>query len=287
MRQSGLLVLALFLAPAAGCFTAEPERSLARLGIQGPFTGPQGDDVVQLDVALIECSVGDSYINKHLWQLADESVSPDLKPILQTNGFRACQTGCTPPPGLLDLLKSEKYNVNPRHVCTRANSPTTIFLGPEWTTCPYDLDKNGLPIPVEIQQAQCALTVVPVLTDDGRVTLRFTPEVRHGATVLKPKPLQEPSGAKSWTLAPEQPTEAYAWLGWEMTVKPGEFVAVGTLLNRPDTLGFRCFLYTETCAPVQRLLVIRPARPSCEHAPAGLFNDRAPPLAVQAGGYSH
>jgi hypothetical protein len=286
MRQSGLLVLALLLAPVVGCFTAEPERSVARFGMHGPFTGPQGDDVVQLDVALIECTVGDSYINKNLWQLTDESVSPDLKAILQKNGFRACQTGSTPPPGLLDLLNSQKYNFNPRRICTRANTPTTILLGPVWTTCPYDLDKDGVPAPVEVEQAQCVLTVVPALADERRVTLRFTPEVRHGATMLKPKPLQEPSGAKSWTLAPEQLTEAYAWLGWEMTVKPGEFVAVGTLLDRPDTLGYRGFLYTETSAPVQRLLVIRPARPPRDDAPAEPFDDRAPPLALRACGYS-
>ena len=286
MRRGGLFVLALWLASAAGCFTAEPERSVARFGTQGPFTGPVGEDVVQLDVALIECSVGDGYINKGLWQLTDESVSPDLKAILQTNGFRACQTGSTPPPGLLDLLNSEKYNFNPRRISTRANTPTTIPLGPVWSSCPYDLDKDGTPTSVEVQQAQCVLTVVPALADEGRVTLRFTPEVRHGPTLLKPKPMQEPSGSMSWTLVPEQASEAYAWLAWEMTVQPGEFVAVGTLLDRPDTLGYRSFLYTETSAPVQRLLVIRPALPPRDNRPADLFDDRVPPLALRARGCS-
>jgi hypothetical protein len=279
-------MLSLLLVPTVGCFTAEPERSIARFGIQGPFSGPQGDDVVQLDVALIECTIGDGYINKSLWQLTDESVRPDLKSILQKNGFRACQTGSTPPPGLLDLLRSEKHDFNPRRICTRADTPTTILLGPVWKTCAYELDKDGAHIPVEVQQAQCVLTVVPVLADDGRVTLRFTPEVRHGTTILKPKPLQEPSGAKSWTLVPEQLSEAYAWLGWEMMVRPGEFVAVGTLLDQPDTLGYRCFLYTQTKAPVQGLLVIRPARAPRDDPPAEPFNDRAPPLAVQVRSYS-
>src|SRR5437763_14854825 len=98
MRRCGLIVLALLLASATGCFTTPPERSVARFGIGGPFTGPQGDDVVQPDVAVIERPVGHGCINKDRWQPADESPSPDLKPLLQSNGFRACHTGTTPPP---------------------------------------------------------------------------------------------------------------------------------------------------------------------------------------------
>ncbi len=285
MRRCGVLVLALLLASAAGCFTAQPERTLTHFGLQGAFAGPQGDDVVQLDVAILERTVGDGYINKDLWQLADESVSPDLKPVLQRNGFRACRTGSTPPPGLLDLLKSEKCNFNPRRISTRADQPTAILLGPAWPTCQYDLDKDRVEVPVELHQAQCVLKVVATLTDDGRIILRFTPEVRHGEMTLRARPLQEASGAKSWTLLPDQPTESYAWLGWEMTVKPDEFVAVGTLLDRPDTLGYRSFLYTETGSPVQRLLVVRPSR--APRAAAEEFDDRAPPLAVQARDSSH
>jgi hypothetical protein len=284
MRRCGLLVLALVLAPAAGCFTAEPERSITRFAIGGPFTGPQGDDVVQLDVAVLERTVGDPYINKDLWQLADESLSPDLKPVLQRNGFRACQTGSTPPPGLLDLLRSEKSNFDPRRIRTHADNPTPLALGPLWATCRYDYEQNGVEVPVEVHQAQCVLEVVPALTDDGRVTLRFAPEVRHGTSVLKPRPAQDPSGTKSWTLVPEQPTESYPWLGWEMTLKPNEFVVVGTVLDRPDTLGYRFFLHTEAAAPVQRLLVIRVSRAPRREAPDVSFDGRSPPLSLQVDG---
>jgi hypothetical protein len=126
--------------------------------------------------------------------------------------------------------------------------------------------------------------VVPGLTDDGRVTLRFTPEVRHGAPVMKPRPVQDPSGTKSWTLVRDQPTESYPWLGWDMTLRPNEFVVVGTLLDHPDTLGHRFFLHTETTAPVQRLLVIRVGRAPRAEAPDEPFDDRAPPLALQVDG---
>jgi hypothetical protein len=268
-----------------GCFTAEPERSISRFELQGPFSGPQGEDVVQLDIAILEFPVGDSYVNKDLWVLADEAVSPDQKWLLQKNGFRACLAGSTPPPGLLDRLKSEKYNFKPRRVGMRSNQSTPIQLGPAWETCKYTIDKTGLPIPVEVHQAQCVLNVIPTLTDDGGVKLRFAPEVRHGMSVLRPRPVQEAGGAKSWTLVPEQPTESYPWLDWDMTVQPNEYVAVGTLLDQTESLGFRFFLHTETNDPVQRLLVIRATRaPRVEKSDIS-FDQHAPPLALQVGGW--
>ncbi len=284
MRRGGLLALALLLASAsAGCFTTPPDRSVAHFGIGGPFTGPQGDDVVQLDVAILERTVGDGAINRDLWQVADESVSPELKPVLERNGFRTCQTGSTPPPCLLDLLKSEQSNVAPRRILTRAGSPTPILLGSAWATCDYDLDREGVSVPVGLHEAQCVLTVVPTLGDDGRVALRFAPEVRNGASVLKPQPQQDPSGTKSWILVADQPTESYPWLAWDLTVKPNEFVVVGTLLDHADTLGYRFFLHTESSAPVQRLLVIRVSRAARTEAPDVRFDDHAPPLALQVG----
>ena len=59
---------------------------------------------------------------------------------------------------------------------------------------------------------------------------------------------------------------------------PNTYVAVGTLLDRPDTLGQRAFLNAE--APwTQRLLVLRPGRALAEGGPADETNGRQPPLA--------
>jgi|SRR5579862_6357878 len=284
MRRSGFVLLALLMASATGCFSAQPERAIARFEAFNPFAGPQGEDVVQIDVAIIERTVGDGYINKDLWQLSDEAVDPELKPILQKNGFRACQLGTTPTSGLLDLLRSEKSCVNPQRIRLHAGNPKSIPLGSIWSSCQYDLDKANVQIPVEFAKAQCMLTVTPTLTDDGGITLQFTPEVRYGTPTLKARPVQEPSGAKSWMMSAEQEGEAYTWLSWKMTVKPDEFVVVGTLLDRPESLGYRCFLFTETNTPVQRLLVIRPSRAVHEKSYLEEAEQRILPLAVQAQG---
>jgi hypothetical protein len=104
-------------------------------------------------------------------------------------------------------------------------------------------------------------------------------------SVLRPRPVQEAGGAKSWTMVPEQPTEAYPWLGWEITVQPNEYVAVGTLLDQPQSVGHRFFLHTETTDPAQRLLVIRATRAPRIEKPDITFNEHAPPLALQVGGW--
>ncbi len=187
---------------------------------------------MQLDIAVLERTVGDAAINKDLWQIADESVSPELKPVLERNGFRACQTGSTPPPCLLDLLKSEQERRCSCRILTRAGNPTPILLGSNWATCDYDFDRNGVSVPVELHEAQCVLTVVPTLADDGRVTLRFAPEVAR-ASVLKPQPQQDPSGTKNpgpwWPTS--RPNRIRGSPG-DLTVKPNEFAVVGTLLDQ-------------------------------------------------------
>jgi hypothetical protein len=60
-------------------------------------------------------------------------------------------------------------------------------------------------------------------------------------------------------------------------------VVVGTRLDRPDTLGQRCLLHTESATPVQILLVLRAL---CLHPgspPGDEQLNGPPPLALQAG----
>ena len=134
---------------------------------------------------------------------------------------------------------------------------------------------------MDLEQAQCLLQVTTHLTADGRMNLQFTPQVRHGEPVSLPRPVQE-AGTLHWDVKTEQPTETYEGLGWELTVAPNTYVAVGTLLDRPDTLGQRAFLSAE--APrTQRLLVLRPGRALAGGGPPEDANGQQPPLASQAG----
>jgi hypothetical protein len=276
------VVLALLAGPLAGCFWATPEQTSSRYGPQPQFANPPAADSVQLYVAVLERPVGDRFLNQDLWELADEEATFDHKVALESNGFRVCQIGGTPPPRLLGLLRSERSCANPRHLSLAAGKAAPIVLGPVWPTCGFELHRAALTVPVELQRAQCQLQVASTPTEDGKVRLRFTPVVKHGETSLLPCPVAHPDGLLSWELQTEQPGESYPWLAWELSVAPTEYVIVGTMLEWPGTLGQRCFLETEGPSPVQRLLVLRAGRSPSE-AWGEELQGRAPPLALQAG----
>src|SRR5262245_32692148 len=127
-----------------------------------PFQGPTGDKVVQMDVAVLERPLGDAYVNRELWDLADEQALPyERKAALQDNGFRVGQVGGMPPPGLLDLLRSEQSCVSSRRVRLRAGTPKEVPLGPALSVCRYQVPGGQPGDEVVAEQAQCLLVVVP------------------------------------------------------------------------------------------------------------------------------
>ena len=281
MRRSPALLLALAALAPGGCVAPPADGSAGRYEAQVPFRTLAGDDVIQLDVFMVERPAGDRCIDREAWELADEQVLKERKSLLEENGLRAGVLGDAPPDGLRALLRSERSCANPRRQRLRAGRPTHIILGPPEARLAFRLRQDGRTADVDFDQAQCFLRVATRLTGDGRLNLQFTPEVRHGEPISLPHPASQ-GGALHWDVQTEQPTETYAGLGWEMTVAPNTYVAVGTLLDRPDTLGQRAFLGDE--APqTQRLLVLRPGRAPADDGPADGGDGRQPPLALQAG----
>ncbi|HZY87052.1 MAG TPA: hypothetical protein VFE78_19610 [Gemmataceae bacterium] len=274
--------LALLAGALAGCFTGQPERSLSRLG-PAPFGGPAGADVVQIDVAIVERPLGDRYLNGDLWQLADEQgVTLERKPVLEENGFRVGLVGGLLPAGLQGLLTAPRSCPDPHRLSVRAGNAAAVTLGSVWGPCRFEVRHGAEAAAVELADAQCVLEVVPTLTDDGRTLLHFTPHVRHGQPRMVPRATQDPSGWRRWECSASQPEEAYAVLSWELTVAPNEYVVVGTLLGKPDTLGQRCFAGGEGAEGVQRLLVLRTGRSPPSAAPADEEFARSPPIALRA-----
>jgi hypothetical protein len=282
MRHCHLVVLVL-LAGALGCIGVSAQRSESlkpapALG-SGNF-GPTGEDVVQMEIALLEQPAGDRFLNYDLWEGADEQgVNLEFKPVLEANGFRVCQVGGLPPARLQALLTSPCSCPEPHRVQTHAGTPTPVLLGAARPRCAFRLEQDGGK-EVVLEQAQCLLRVVPTLADEGRIVLRFTPEVQHSQATRVLQSEKDPAGELRWTWEEKRPSQVYEWLAWEVTVGPHEYVAVGTRLSRPDTLGHRCFLTEDGETPRQRLLVIRAARLVPEVPTEALR--RAPPLALQA-----
>jgi hypothetical protein len=282
MGRLRAVLLAVLAGWCGGCVGGQTQRSATLFDARRPFTGPTGSDVVQIDVALIEGPLGDRYVNQDLWQLADEQgVSLEQKTALEENGFRVCRVGGLPPAGLQTLLTSERSCPDPRRVSLHSGTPAPLPLGPVCKQCRFRLKQGEEVSAVDLADAQCVLEVVPTLSEDGQILLRFTPHVKHGQARRVPHPSKDPSGALQWEWDERQPEEDYSWLSWELAVAPNEYVVVGTRLDREGTLGQRCFLELAKTAPVQRLLVLRTA-PCPDAASIQRSVSRVPPLALQA-----
>ncbi len=283
MRHGLAAMLALSTALVQGCFTAPPPRSVSLYNGRAPFQGPTGDDVVHLMVAVIERPLGDQALNQDIWQLADEQgVDLEQKVLLHRNGFRMGQFGNSPPASLRDLTRSARSCATPKGWLVRAGNPVTVLPDPRPTHCTFQLVSQDQTTPVELDQAQIQLQVTPTLTRDGKTQLQFTPRIKHGQPTVTTRPVQEPGGTLSWAMDCQQPVEKYPQLSWQQTVSDGDWLVVGTWLDKQNTLGQRCFLELEP-PPLQRLLVMRAWR----NGPETWFSEdslsKSSAIAAQAG----
>jgi hypothetical protein len=116
---------------------------------------------------------------------------------------------------------------------------------------------------VTLDQAQCALTIMPSHTSDGRTRLKFTPQVLHGDHMPE---YQVDSERKGFVYECKRPTKAFDALSWEVNLAPNQFLVLGTYFDEnadegdPQSLGNCCFLIDNGRTFTQRLLVIRTTR---------------------------
>src|SRR5262249_11590521 len=93
MRPWGTLGAGLLAGLLAACIPSQVKPSSWFKG-HNPLQAPPAANTVQMELALLECPIGDPYINRDLWTLADEQiVSPESKAALADNGFRVAQVG--------------------------------------------------------------------------------------------------------------------------------------------------------------------------------------------------
>src|SRR5262249_22247764 len=116
-RPGRRLAAALALLLCGGCLWVRPTQSGAWMRSLRPAGGPQGDDVVVLQVSVIEQLVGDRNVNRDLWTTIDEgAVTLDRRAVLEDNGFRVAVAGGSASETLNDLLKSKRSNPDPHQI---------------------------------------------------------------------------------------------------------------------------------------------------------------------------
>ena len=81
-------------------------------------------------MALLECPLGDPFINRELWKSTDEMmVDAERRIALEQNGLRVGQIVSMTPGALQDLLKSERACLNPRRRLLPAGQTVTVKAG--------------------------------------------------------------------------------------------------------------------------------------------------------------
>jgi hypothetical protein len=284
MRHCGALGVGLLTWLLVGCTAGRPVNPAAWLAHRpppAPAAAPK--EAVFLEIALLDCPVGNRFINddkEGLWSQADEQiVTPEQKTVLEENGLRVGQISGLIPDELQMLLTSKRSNVNPtrRHLGTGYSVP--LLTGPVQPEVQYTVQQDGEP--VRLDKAQCKLLVVPSFTSDGKVKLRFTPQVEYGEKIPDYSPATERSGVMGWVRKVDRPNKTYADLSWETAVAPNQYIVIGARLEQRQSLGFASFVQTDPSNPVQRLLVIRAGRLGGQ--PADAEADALPEEAVSPG----
>lgn len=285
-RWVGLALALAIVAGSGGCAgTPDSERRTSFLHRFRPDQTFEGLDAVQLDVALLECPLGDAFINRELWKSTDEMiVDPERRIALEQNGLRVGQIVSMTPGALQDLLKNERASVNPRRRLLPAGQTVTQYLGPPLSATHFTLHQDERRQDIDLDQARFGLEVTPHLADGGKTRLVFTPKVEHGEVTL---PFHPDPQRSTWTLRVEKPARTFPELGWEITLAPNKLLVIGARPHIEDSLGHRALVSAEEGRPVQRLLVIRASHSRGPDAGQPTLEDIArsavsPPLAVQA-----
>jgi hypothetical protein len=274
MRHWWALLSALLALMPAACVSGPDSQPFLRRVFRPASLAP---DVVQIDVALIECSIaGASYLNEGLWAATDEQVvDAEQRVVLAENGFRVGQVVGPLPIELRALLRSGRTCVNPRRRFVAPGASVPLLLGPVQAECRYHVRKGDGPAEVVLEQAQCSLIVVPLPAADGKTRLHFTPKVEHGEPVPQFVPVPDQS---DWVMEIHRPSVSYPELAWDVTLGGNDYLVIGTWPDQPDTLGHESFLDPPGPGRAQRVLVLRTCR-----AGGGIDDEIAEPVDNSTG----
>lgn len=262
------LATAALLLLFAGC-----ARVMAPTG-KSPLAPPQmSSDSVVVEIFSIRVPFGDAEVNGPLWQEIDEQqISPELRTRLNQNGFRVGLIGTQVPAKIAELLESTDPAATPggleqtgtqvnleessaplrRHLQLRAGKRGVIQASELCAEMPLLLYRNGQVRgePYYEAQAQFGLRTYP--NRDGRVKVELVPEVEHGQSRR-----EWVGGQGSLRLEVGKPKHVLDDMAVELTLSPGEMIALTSIPTRPGSVGHYFFTAGGADARMQKLLIVR------------------------------
>lgn len=243
-------------------------------------------DNVMLRIAVVERPVGDTFLDRGVWQHTDEMIGEfDERLVRAENGFRIGHI-VGPPPGELQRLLLSDATVAKLRVFA-VGKTIDIHLSGEHPEASFAIVKNKKRSDVTLEKARYCFEIGARFDEFGRTVLAFCPKVETGDVVL---PFLAKPDRSMWELNREKACKRYPELSWEVTLDSNQTVIVGGRVERDRAIGQQAFIDGADTGGSQRLLVICNCRPPQVSLPQPVnddertrINSAPPPLALQAG----
>ena len=264
----GLLALAALLA-AAGCAPMGPVRPQARSPLTPARMSP---DSVVLDIFFVRFPFGQEEANGPLWDEIDEQHFPaDVRRRLAQNGFRVGLVGGQPPIRLARLLELKdkpapnsqaaetavteleaEPRVVRRHLQLRAGQRSEIIASEIYEQLPVLTCESGGVCGQSYPKAQGVLAIKANPERDGRVRLDVLPELQYGE--LRQRYVGRYGALR---LETGRSQRSFDELAISACLAPGAMVVLGSVPDRPGSLGHHFFTHPASGKLEQKLMVIR------------------------------
>ncbi|WP_437226970.1 hypothetical protein SH661x_000107 [Planctomicrobium sp. SH661] len=215
-------------------------------------------DTIDLEVYFIDRRIGDPLIGDSLWSSLSSvsAVAPENRAHLAEDGFRFAMASSRPPRTLQSLLQlSDEQDPARRVVPHRYTLPsgqeTLLMVSTVPDGTPLVRKVQDTVKTTELNQAQCLLRVSAQRVEDGWSKLTITPEIRHGASTLRPIATDQ-----SWQYHEGQQVLPFYQHRLSAELNTGEVVVLGLDPSRPEGLG-SCFFRSDVSSGIERLILIR------------------------------
>ena len=241
-------------------------------------------DSVVLEVFSIHIRRDDRQLYDAIWDEVDEpAVSAETRHHLGENGFRVGVVSGDLPRAIQRLLelhsqprpesetesedsltKNQGVNVvtfdgrpkiRIRQMTLRARKRGEIAVSGIYERAPLLFREDGQLRGQSYLQCQGMLAVKPFPLPDGRVRLEIVPEVHHG-----PPRRRFTSSEGVIQLETGRARKVFTKLAQEITLSPGDMYVIGSLPQRPGSLGDYFFSVETANPPQNKVLFIRLAR---------------------------
>lgn len=261
--SGAVLASALLIGLMSGCLSRQnTEHSAGWLNRMRDWAGmPATSDSLFVETALVDQPAPDAFLTRELWDSAvtTNPLTAEQTALLELNGLQIRVTTGIPPARLQTLLTTEGAVLSPMARTLLPGQPKVVPVnGPfDRITMAVRRDLKSDPADITAENVECGLSLTARLESDGLVSLRCEPQIQHGDRQQFLRPTADGTG---FTRQERKPLDTFPTLGWEVKLKPGDYLLVGPTETPTGTMGHG-FFYAENGDRVrQRVLVVRAVR---------------------------